>query len=870
MPRYLITDPFPRPSGSLSEDVFVITPNSRVAHELGVPARSLQSVAVDALRKKGWRMAPPLASTKALRSALAVEQLASAGADSVYREMVGSVIRSGIDVDTLAESDSLRTSGLGRAARRYVQILEADGLVDSDAALATAVRLGLPTQQKVLIYGYFRARGLPARPEELDMINAFAGEDSVFHLPCADPAVFKANREYRDVLLKLGWETANHEPGMPSRLAGGFAGLEILADSDRPPAILYPNIEAEIRGVLAEAKAAIINGISISDIVIVCRQPDQYARHFAQTAVEYDLPLRIEHKHALAETEIGHFVSLLLDIIAPLDPGALPFEYEPTARMFRHPAGPSMDVEKWREARLGHPSDAEGWLAIEPQIAAMALPSEPSFRDYAAWLKKLLFYWNARGALGATGAEVAAYNTFIDSLDELAERPETAVDVKKFAAEVRFILDDIKTDIDTSAVGVRFCQPNAVVGCHYKLMFVVGLVEGGLPQVAADDPLIDLYERKQLIRRGIYFQDATEVPRWEAATFYFTLLAGEEIRFSLPKFVDGKERLASSYLGRIKAEATPPACVFVSSERELRQVFLTNDSEGLGDELSIAARHQFAVERQRVSGAPQDEYNGCIGVHVSIKARKFSVSQLTRLGRCPFQWFAGNLLKLRPPAEAETDVAANRRGSLYHKTLELALRDNIGAPDVRAAALLSLEQAFELAENELGFRNSTISNWLLRRGEILEALRQLVVSEAFLPGGHEIAAVEHEFTAAWNGLIVTGTIDRIDRTVDGLSAVDYKTGSSRNTIKDESGQLKIDIQLAIYSEALKDSNRDQTVAPGRYISINGCEAEMEEPVDLSPLASQVKEIFESGRFAVDPDVNRAACRICDYGTVCRR
>jgi RecB family exonuclease len=868
MPRRLITDPFPRPPVSIPDGVMVITPNSRVARELGVQPRSLQSIAVDVLRKRGWRIASPLAAAKALRLALAREDLGILGADSIYREMIGSAVRSGVDLDKLAASESPRARALGRTTKRYVQILEIDGLVDSDAALATAVRLGLPARERVLIYGYFRARGLPARPEELDMINEIAADDSVFYLPCADLPIFSANREYREVLLRLGWEAAG-EASSAVPLAAGFAGI-VDADTAKPTAAVYPNIEAEVRGVLAEAKAAVLAGTALSDIAIVCRQPDQYVRLLQQTAREYGLPLKIEHKQPLAETQLGNFVSLLLDAITPIDPGGSPFEYEPTVRMFRHHAGPSIEIEAWRNARRRHPFGAEAWLAIEPRVASMALPVEPSIRSCAAWLRRLLHDWDIRGSLGSSAVEVAAYKTFIDALDELISRGDGKADLKAFAAEVRFILEDIKTDTDAAVAGIRVSQPNTIVGCHYKLLFVVGLFEGGLPEAAKDDPLIDLYERKQLARSGIYFQDATEVPRWEAATFYFTLLAGDEIRFSLPKFVDGKERLKSSYLSRIGAEIRTAGDAFVSSQRELRQAFLASDPSPLDDEISAAAKHQLAVEQQRLSATTASEYSGFIGIPVRVEGRKFSVSQLTKLGRCPFQWFAGNLLKLRRPGEADTDLAATERGSLYHKTLELAVRGSLDAPDIRTAVAANLERAFEQAEEELGFTVSAIPNWPLRRGEILESLRRLVLSDAFLTDGAEISAVEQEFTASWRGFTVTGKIDRIDRTADGLSAVDYKTGSSRNTVKDETGRLKIDIQLTIYADAIRETNPGGAIAAGRYISITGCDAEIEKPVDLAPLAARVKEIFENGSFVIDPDVDRAACRICDNRTVCRK
>src|SRR6476659_9453365 len=122
MPRYLITVLCPRPPSLISSEHLVLTPNSRIARELGVQPRSLQSVAVDALRREGWRIATPLAAAMALRRALSDEKLASAGVDALYREMVGAAIRSGIDLDKLAAADSPRARALARVAIRYVSI----------------------------------------------------------------------------------------------------------------------------------------------------------------------------------------------------------------------------------------------------------------------------------------------------------------------------------------------------------------------------------------------------------------------------------------------------------------------------------------------------------------------------------------------------------------------------------------------------------------------------------------------------------------------------------------------------------------------------------------------------------------------------
>jgi len=99
--------------------------------------------------------------------------------------------------------------------------------------------------------------------------------------------------------------------------------------------------------------------------------------------------------------------------------------------------------------------------------------------------------------------------------------------------------------------------------------------------------------------------------------------------------------------------------------------------------------------------------------------------------------------------------------------------------------------------------------------------------------------------------------------------LDYKTGTYVGKVKDENGELKIDIQLPIYSEIL-DSLYPGRVDSGRYFSLRQTKTIKQTVADLEDFSARVKKILENGDFAVDPDVNKKSCNYCDYDAVCRQ
>lgn len=890
MRRYLITDPLPRLRTPIPDDALVIAPHSDVRRVLGVPTRDLQSIAKELLKKNGFGIATPIQAAHSL-AASAAEVSDPTNASSVarhFRETVGTILRSGIDVENLRRFGSYRAQQAAGITSKYRDRLARQRLVDSDAALVTALAYGLVKPQKVIVYGYFRGRQFSARREEFEFIDRIAGDESVFYLPAADAPLFSVNGEWIEFLQSRGWEisgeSGEENVNTGKALASVFAGLsneKVVACATE-----YADVESEVRGVLAQAKATAIGGVRTGRIAIVCRNIRLYAKNLISVAREYQLPIDVDCEVDLGETDLGAFVDLLINVLERRSEDDIKFDkskdrfdkskdrrafqYEPTLRLLLHRLGPGLSDEERTLAYEKRPDSFADWRMVTSEVEKLTFEGEMTAEEWTDRLKKLLYDWDLRGheKLGRSATGIEAFDKFFDSLDLVArERGLSPISCGEFSMDVEDVLVNIKTSLHTERGGVKVLLPNVACGAEFDRMFVIGMAEGILPAPSSDSSVIDFYEREHLREHGIEFEDALEVPRWEALTFYFTLLASRgEITFSYPKFTGESEMIESSYFKRLGLKPGRPDDHYVSSNIELRQAVL-RDKKRNDDHILLFARHQFDVENTRESDAPPDKYDGIIGV--PIHRYSWSASSLANIGSCPFKWFAKYILKLNEPAEADTDLQPNIRGNLLHKTLEIAANRSKKSTDARKLMLEALEEAFAEAESLHG-PLLLVTNWRLRRTEQFQKLERAILSDEFIDDNAIIVETEKEFEAEFYGLKIRGWIDRIDRCVDGsMLAVDYKHGSYLGKIKDENGLLKIEIQLAIYAAvALPDLYPDVRVG-GRFFHIADPSITKSKEVDLAAAVLRIKSLLENGRFAVDPDIKKEACTFCSYDAVCR-
>lgn len=872
MARTLFTTPFPEVANANFADALVITPHRAAASSLGVSYCNLPRLAREVLRKRGITVASAVLARYILKKVISrnYPDADPSGIASRIREILQTVLRTGIDVDQLIEIGSPRVRQLGVITKAYRDELMQRNYIDRSELLWAATNCD-PEPRSLLVYGHHRAR-----KEEIAFINAIAGDGSSYFLPCQDDGIFTVNRGWADWLNERGWQIDDVASGQVdtagARLAARFVGL--ADDAPDSAAMAYPNVEAEVRGVLAEIKQIIVSGSDPYGIAIVCRSQDDYAAVIAKVAAEYGLPVQIKSSLRLSSTVFGGFVRLLLDA-SESDLG-----FEATARLLMHPFGPGIPDGEWKKARIQHTSGGEAWRALGVDLSEISRSSTQSIGSWSEIFKAVFAACDVRKKAALRAREIIAFEKFIDSLEVIAklEGPRTMV-FDEFAAVVMEVLADEAVSFATASAGVTLYEPNTILGATFDHLFVVGMAEGTFPAPASENPVIDFYERKQLVNYGIDFEEAAEVARWEALSFYFTLLAGRSsVSFSYPMSVENGERMESSFFDRlgIKAVKASVDLSIVSSVEERRSVFLRSGTEAGGDSVLAAARSQFEIEFQRENSPVYDEFDGVIDIAINPELRRWSVSQLTTIGQCGFRWFAQKILRLEPVEEMEIGLDPATRGKLYHKALEIAVGRALEDRDIRAATIRHLEGAFAEAETNEEVRLPVLANWDLQRTEHVIYLRKAVEAADFIREGARVVGLEQEFNAEWQGFRMNGTIDRVDETPDGLVAIDYKTSSAApKGAKDATGKLSIDIQLPIYSQvALKHLYPGGKLGRSAYYSLTKGkvlkEVGSEYPAELDEFAGRIKKMLADGNFAVDPDVNGDACKYCSFDLVCRK
>jgi CRISPR/Cas system-associated exonuclease Cas4 (RecB family) len=808
----------------------------------------------------------------------------SGGMAAAWLPSVRSLLQSSPDLSSVSGHGSERTRQLLQVAQRFQQMLHENQWFDLSEVYWQALKQ-LPvsqTVQTVLIYGYIQPRS-----DELSWINAIAADNSVVLIPAPNTPLFTDVQIAIEWLVQHDWEKMsdrledNHEPVIGDHLSRAFIGYRhpVLDQHSGVKSYSYSTLEAEIRGTLANVKTLLNAGIPAQAIAIIAREEEAYGPKLLDIAWEYGVPLRALYDTPLLSTRLGAWLSLLIEVIDTRWP------FESTAKLLSHPLCSDPEKEFWATVRVQHPVGFSQWQAIASQHLGLDLSGlsnlnrKRSLKDWAKWWDAIFQGFKLRKRCARWARESIAFNNLREALGELAQWDSRAIDWSEFRPMFRDLLQTLTVLAQPGRGGVELHKPSSVVGGRYTHLFVMGMAEGLLPAAIRNDPVLDFFERQQLQQSGLVLPAAAALARCEAL-FFFSLLqtVTESVTFSYAERAGRQEHLLSPYLKQLGLQPTTPPTPAIASPEEwrkgiLRHLEISKDEIPEDDVLSHM-HHAFTVEQHRESHAFPDEYDGILEVPFDYSDWTFSVSQLSRLGQCPFKWFADKLLRLGVAVEIEEEVSPSQIGQLYHKVLDLILTEKQQAPDLDITNTALLDEKFEIAERDIIPANLT--SWPLRRSEHLRCLSLAIADPQFLPKGAEPLQLEATFKGEWHGLTVRGRIDRIDRTDNGLVLIDYKTGKNRPIgIKDSNGKACIDLQLPLYQEAAApDLFPDDPVASAYYYSIRG-----RSQINLSSKAPQhelpdainrCKALLEQGHYPVQPDNKKEACKYCDFDALCRK
>lgn len=843
-----------------------ITPSRQAARRLGVPHKPLDRIAVSVLRRHQMAIAPVLTGDRIWRKIVA-ENLTTNDPEGTARTLIPSrqmLLRSSeVNWQRLVDDDSPRVRELAKLTLRYEEELKERGYIDRAQLFWKAV-LCRPKPEDIFIYGYFQPQ-----PDQVAFINAVAGENSVWVLPSGDADCLAKNQDAIATLQKNGWIVDAGETSdiltLGERLQSRFLDKDKI--SDPLQFHVYPNLEAEIRGVLAQVKDLIQRGTSAREIAIATRDERTYGPLLLDIAWEYNLPLRIFYQIPLRDTQIGAWMELLLEVVQSN------FPFEQTAKLLRHPLARQLPPNWWAQARQTRPNDLDHWQQLGLDLSVLEFPEVDTRENWIERIQTILKQFKIRKNSGAWSREIVAYSKLEKSLVELSRPEGDRISKPAFCREILEIMTLLSVPIQPGRGGVEVHTPFSLQGASYEQVFLLGFAEGMLPAPIENDPVLDFYDRRRISQLGIPLETAVDVARSEALSFYeFLRIPTKSLTFSYPSQRQKESLSPSPYATRLGLRATPPDSLPLASIEEARRYYLQQPERLYFDAIAPQIFRALNIEKRRESSEIPDEYDGVIGLPSDPQKRTFSASQLTAIGQCPFKWFANYLLHLKELPEAEAELSPSLKGRLYHRCLELLLADIKDRADLMRLGREHIEATFGQAEQNI--KVPSFPNWEGRRLEHLEMLELNLRAESFLPENAEILQLETSFQAEWYGLKVRGVVDRIDRTPEGLVVLDYKTsGSVPPGIKDESGRAKIDLQLALYEDAIAQNFEGEKRLKSQFYSLTKQKYltnKKADPETLAAFAKKVKQHLETGSYPVEPDIEQKACQYCEFDAICRK
>lgn len=274
--------------------------------------------------------------------------------------------------------------------------------------------------------------------------------------------------------------------------------------------------------------------------------------------------------------------------------------------------------------------------------------------------------------------------------------------------------------------------------------------------------------------------------------------------------------------------------------------------------------------------SPEEKYSG------GVKILKLQSA-------CPFKAFAELRLHAKPYEMATLGLQHHERGTLVHKSLELAwkkIRDQDTLKSLTDDQLQKLTHEFcqEALLPHMEDRASQTRFFALE----LTRLKRLLLDWLAIEKTREpfkVITHEEEKTAVIGPLTITLRVDRIDELASGgLFIIDYKT-REKNEKSDFYGERIEEPQLPIYCIAHQKSAVGIAfgqVYPGKMKLIGICKLPIGDTQSVTTITTWEQQIqqwrdnltrlaeqFASGYAAVDPKSKQKTCRRCHLMTLCR-
>ncbi|HJQ24802.1 MAG TPA: PD-(D/E)XK nuclease family protein [Blastocatellia bacterium] len=700
--------------------------------------------------------------------------------------------------------------------------------------------------------------------------------------------------------------------------AGG--GISIISAPDRA---------AEVRAAAREIKRlAIEDHLPLDEVSLVCRSLSVYAPHIERIFDECAVPVMLDNPLRVAEnTAVTALLRLfalsgksfkrracveawrspyfdwsafgfdeqavdLLDAIslarnvthgreqwrAAIKP---PSETESRDRGLAEHESPESQKEADRPALYQRLANGlEGWFdTVTPQVRATR-------QAHFAWAARLIEQSrvDAQAASGDMAArDSLALDEFKKILAAVAHDPlirrEDDMAWPAFLADVERALASMSYDRSTPAHPCVVAQEaHRLRPRRYRIIFVLGLIEGEFPARLTERAPYTLAERAELRQAGLDLTETITDAGADLLQFYKAMsCATERLYLSFARTdVAGGELLPSYLIEEVQPFAAASvrriAPAFSHEEYEMtwtcsldelamrtaRALRLSSEGKQAGtraatdllDSLLPSWRMtergaRMELQRMHVTPNPNSGWINDPSLVAALKERfgpahLWSATQINDYGTCPFRFFAQHALKLDAGREPGEGFASHHLGQAYHRILEQLYRrlhtDNLLIQSHTAEQ--AIDEAARIADNVLQqmldsgeVRRDSL--WEFNKEEIKRRVGRLLRREAAWNDEEPARPVDCERRFGYDdteALVIEcpggaakfrGIVDRIDyrEKSDDWVVVDYKTRRTPIPVRDarEGRNLQLPLYAMAASRVIKKGER---VSAAYYLHVH--------------------------------------------------
>lgn len=357
------------------------------------------------------------------------------------------------------------------------------------------------------------------------------------------------------------------------------------------------------------------------------------------------------------------------------------------------------------------------------------------------------------------------------------------------------------------------------------------------------------------------------------------LFLNSELRrdLALPTIADRQE-LQKGYLYQLIARAKYVCISYTDSEETQPSIFINEILGDAGykhtkDKISPYTPDGSTVIPMffSVKSVDKDDIIKDYELSESLKSYTYSATSINCFVKCQLQFYYRYIKRMERPVKAIGAAGPLEIGSILHTIIESAYKMGVLPSSVEY-----MDTLYRLFNNEIDkydyYRYNAIGRY--EADALKSTFTKMVAQErARLEGGARIAEAEKKIHGVFNGIKITGRVDRIDETDNGYDIIDYKYRTLEMASKNYRFDAdNMDCQLPVYAivaKQQKGSHPDELLwfdlkggkgfVPGFYI----------ENIDYfaDDLLNAFNILFMEGT-SLTGACSERICGYCEYVSIC--